>query len=93
MLEDQEYLTKLKAKLKHWVLKYNILEDNRIKWEFIKYKVKKFSIKYSKLKAKLKKKICEIESEIKMLKSNLRNDNLEQYNDKKHELEHLLGEK
>ena len=60
----------------------------------IKYKIKKFSIKYNKNKSRLKnQKINCLESEIKILEIELSNENRHIYNEKKNELEHLLDEK
>ena len=64
--------------------KENILDD-QVRWEYLKYKARKFSIKFSKVQAKkLKKKL---EKNLKSLESNMNNH--EEYNDCKTQLEQI----
>ena len=93
LLKDNIYLNKLKTKLQHWKEKYNS-DDYRIKWEIIKYKIRKYTIKYSKALAKVKRgQIQALEMEINQLEKNLCEHNTKQYTDKVNQLEHILEEK
>ena len=61
----------------------------QLKWEFLKYEIRKFTIRYTKGLAKERKqKILNLESELKKLENSLGDaNNLGQYNSIKNELE------
>ena len=63
---------------------FNILEkenilDDQVRWEYLKYEVRKFSIKFSKAQEKLRLERVLLEKELKNLESNMNNH--EEYND------------
>ena len=50
LLKDETYVNDMKQKLGEWSNVYDYCVDKRIKWELLKYEVRKFTIAYSKLK-------------------------------------------
>ena len=67
--------------------KKNILDD-QVRWEYLKYEVKKFSIKFSNAQAKkLRLERVLLEKKIKNLESNMNNH--EEYNNFKAQLEQI----
>ena len=83
LIRNNDYVNKLKNKLDRWKEKYDYFNDKRMKWEILKYKIKKFTINYSKAEAKIKKeKINNLEQDVEFLETNL-TDNLQEYSDKK----------
>ncbi len=48
LLSEEEYLVNMRTKLQELKVKYSNLEDYNLKWELIKYEIRKFSISYSK---------------------------------------------
>ena len=67
--------------------KKNILDDP-VRWEYLKYEVKKFSIKFSNAQAKkLRLERVLLEKKIKNLESNMNNH--EEYNNCKAQLEQI----
>ena len=61
----------------------------QLRWELLKYEIRKFTIDYTKRKAKEKRKqqVC-LDSELKKLENNLENsDNLRKYGSLKNDLE------
>ena len=85
---NKEFAEKMKE---HISACLNLLEkentlDDQFRWEYLKYKVRKFSIKFSKVQAKkLRLERVLLEKELKNLESNM--NNLEEYNDCKTQLE------
>ena len=65
--------------------KEHILDD-QVRWEYLKYKVRKFSIKFSKVQAKNLKTVL-LEKMSKILESNMNNH--EEHNDCKTQLEQI----
>ena len=62
--------------------------DDQVRWEYLKYKVRKFSIKFSKAQAKkLRLERLLLEKKIKNLESNMNNH--EEYNDCKTQLKQI----
>ena len=45
LMRDNDYV-KLKNKLYRWTEKYEYFNDKNMKWEILKYKIKKFTINY-----------------------------------------------
>ena len=67
--------------------KENFLDD-QVRWEYLKYEVRQFSIKFSKAQAKnLRLERVFIEKKLRNLESNL--NNYEEYNDCKTQLEQM----
>ena len=84
----------MRKKLKLWCEEYNI-EDKRLKWEIIKFEIKKFTIEYSKRRRyeanerqkRLERQLCELER-------NLTTENrVSKYNEVKQELKQIDDEK
>ena len=68
-------------------MKKNIL-DNQVRWKYLKYKVRKLSIKFSKVQAKkLRFERVLLEKKLKNLESNMNNH--EEYSDCKTQLEQI----
>ena len=65
------------------------LEDAQMKWEFLKYEIRKFTIVYSKTAAKIRKQLeIDLEQKLKNLENNLTSEeNRKLYNHYKNELE------
>ena len=65
----------------------NILDD-QVRWEYLKYELRKFSITFSKAQAKkLRLERVLLEKKLKNLESNMNNH--EEYNDGKTQLEQI----
>ena len=48
LLEEQEYISKIKAKITDFNHECEHMEDKNIKWEILKYEIRRLSISYSK---------------------------------------------
>ena len=87
---NKEFVDKMKeciATCLNLLEKYNIL-DNQARWEYLKYKVRKFPIKFSKAQAKkLRLERVLQEKNLKNLESN--KNNHEEYNDSKTQSEKI----
>ena len=85
---NKEFVEKMKE---HISTCLNLLEkenmpDDQVRWEYLKYEVRKFSIKFSKAQAKkLRLERILLEKKLKNLESNMNNH--EEYNDCKTQLE------
>ena len=55
VLEDEEYINELKAKIENYRNKYLYLEDKGLTWDLMKMEVRGFTIAYAKRKAKEKR--------------------------------------
>ena len=92
LLLDEDYTKNLKEKMQEW--KLEPVNNSKLKWEYIKHKIRLFSIDYSKKKTKqakmheknLLKKFSELET-------NLTNENLEEYENIKAELQAIDTER
>ena len=69
-------------------------KNEHFKWEFLKYEIRKFTIGYSKSKAKLKReKVSFLEKKLKDLEQNLNNEETNlQYNSFKDKLNYIYEE-
>lgn len=94
LLEDTHYTKEMKSNLKSWINKYDI-EDKQLKWELIKYEIRKYSIAFSKKKRhETSKRKLELEQQLCHLERNLSNhNNVCKYNDVKQELKKMDDEK
>ena len=55
----------INEKVPEWLAEFNEVTDNRVLWDLIKYRVRQFTIKYTKDKAKKRtQKLVEIETSI-----------------------------
>ena len=55
LLTDEIFVDKMNENLEEWKKKSQEFSDIRVAWDWMKYNVRKFSIKYSKERAKTKK--------------------------------------
>ena len=57
LVEDETFVVNLKEHIKHVKNSFHSKFENNehFKWEFLKYEIRKFTIGYSKAKAKLKR--------------------------------------
>ena len=51
-MEDEEYLNKINQKSREWIEENREIQDPRVLWDFLKYKIRFETIAYSKKKAK-----------------------------------------
>ena len=83
LTKDEEYIKQMKAHIQIVKNQFSSIFNDapHSQWEFLKYEIRKFSISFSKRKAKEKReKIAELESKLKEFEENLNNvENLEQY--------------
>ena len=89
LVQDETFVLKLKEHIKHVKTSFhsNFENNEHFKWEFLKYEIRKFTIGYSKNKAKLKReKVSFLEKKLKDLEQNLNNEETKlQYNSFKDE--------
>ena len=52
LLEEQEYVTTMRDKIKELEQEYKDMIDKNIKWEIVKYEIRRFSIRFSKERRK-----------------------------------------
>ena len=52
LLDDEYYVTKIKQRYNEWIEEGKEIQDPRVLWDFVKYKVRYETIDYSKKKAK-----------------------------------------
>ena len=55
MLEDPDYVTKLRESVEEFKQKYADIDDLGLKWDLIKMEIRGFTIKYSKIEVKKRK--------------------------------------
>ena len=66
LLDDPIFVQSMRVNFPLWLEDINFCQDLRIKWDYIKYKIRQDSIKYSKVKASSRKtKISQIEGKLK----------------------------
>ena len=51
LLEDEEYVNKINQKSQEWIEENREIQDPRVLWDFLKYKIRYETIVYSKKKA------------------------------------------
>ena len=76
LVQDKTFVLKLKEHIKHVKTSFhsNFENNEHFKWEFLKYEIRKFTIVYSKNKAKRKReKVSFLENKLKDLEQNLNN--------------------
>ena len=75
LLNDQAYIDLIEDNFESWVLEGSDINDAGIKWDWLKYKIKQATIKYSKEKAKTRRdKIRELEEKLKNLEKEITNN-------------------
>ena len=89
LIKDQNYINEIKDLIRNFDTKNDCVCTRQLKWEFLKYEIRKFTIHYTKGLAKERKqKILNLESELKKLEISLDDANtLGKYNCIKNELE------
>ena len=89
LIKDQKYINEIKDLIRNFDTKNDCNFSRQLKWEFLKYEIRKFTIHYTKGLAKERKqKILNLESELKKLEISLDDaNNLGKYNSIKNELE------
>ena len=68
-MEDETFVLKLKEHVKHVKISFhsNFENNEHFKWEFLKYEIHRFTIGYSKNKAKFKReKVLFLEKKLKI---------------------------
>ena len=93
LISDENFTEKLKnfiEDLKEDLNSENSFDD-QVKWEYIKFQIRKFTISYSKIRAKNTRRIKnDLEKKFKDLENDLKNDDeLQKYNEIKSELEKI----
>ena len=72
LTEDENYVSAINAKIPEWLQEFNEVTDKRVLWDLIKYRVRQFTIKYSKGKAQKKRQdLVEIETSLKQAEETL----------------------
>ena len=90
LIQDENYLSEMKEHIKFIINSFDTILGNNphTQWEFLKYEIRKFTIQYSKVKAKKRReKTKTLEENLKTLESDLKNEeNILQYNIQREEL-------
>ena len=96
LVSDEKYVTQMKQHINEVKNQFSPAFGNkaRVRWEFLKYEIRKFSIQFSKNKAKLRReKLTLLEVKLKELEQSLRNDEAkERYNAYKGEINEIYDE-
>ena len=72
LTNDNKFVETLKNNICEWIAKFDSQQDPRVKWEFLKYKVFRFSKNYAnKLAQKRKEKRKSLENKVIMLEKHL----------------------
>ena len=97
LLQDNDYITEIQTNYPKWKQENIQYCDNPSKmWEYLKYKIRNYSIKFSKTKAnQLRKNRLILEEEVSILEQTISsesdNDITQKYEEKKSELEKLYN--
>ena len=66
LLNDENYVELITAKYGKWIQEFADVQDKRLLWDLIKYKIRQFTISYSKGKAKERRnKFQDVENRLK----------------------------
>jgi len=91
LLKEEEYVNGITSKLNEWIDEAEPLNDVRLTWEYVKYKVRDFSILYGKLKQhKVKSEEALLEKRLKALDELLDESEGDCVSELTHERETLL---
>ena len=94
LLNDVEYTEYLKLNISFWIDKYSNILDKRVKWELIKYEIRKFTIDYCKKKTRARRnRENELEKKLISLEKTLDYNNMKEYHEVKNELVDIELEK
>ena len=82
LIKDQNYINENKDLICNFDTKNDCAFSQQLKWEFLKYEIRKFTVHYTKSLAKERKqKVSNLESELKNLEISLDDaNNLGKYN-------------
>ena len=73
LMEDEDYVSAINEEIPEWLSECNKVTDKRVLWDLIKYRVRQFTIKCSKDKArKRKQRLVEIETSLEEAEEALR---------------------
>ena len=91
LLSDQNYVTKTKNLIQTFHSNQNFISNAQLKWELLKYEIRKFTINYSKKLAKEhKENKTLLENKLKELEGNLNTeDNIQSYDIYRKELDSI----
>ena len=91
MLSDENYVTKTKKLIQAFLNNQNFIPNAQLKWEHLKYEIRKFTINYyKKLTKERKENKTLLENKLKELEGNLKTeDNIQSYNIYKKELDSI----
>ena len=96
LTKDETYVTKMKEHIKDTkdVIDKGFSDSSQTKWEFLKYEMRKFTISYSKVKAKnSREKRAHLENKLKVLEQNLTSEQFKrEYDVCKQELNTIYDE-
>ena len=94
LLENDIYINELKTKIAKWK-QNNHMEDKQVLWEFFKYKIRKFTIDFSKTNRKIvKTEETRLTTQLIYLERNLNNPHLiAQYEETKRKLKSIEDER
>ncbi|KAL9967827.1 hypothetical protein ACROYT_G026124 [Oculina patagonica] len=71
LAEDGNFVTLINESIPTWLEEFKTIDDKRLLWDLIKYKIRQLSIKYGKEKARKKRKrITDIEASLKICEEN-----------------------
>ena len=90
LTKDQNYKTEIKKLIRNFSNENELLLNRQLKWELLKYEVRKFTIKYTKYVAKEKRQLkTKLENQLKKHEGKLDKDNLNKYDSVKNELDEI----
>ena len=88
LTKDQKYKTEIKKLIRNFSNENEFISNRQLKWELLKYEVRKFTIKYTKHVAKEKRQLrTNLENQLKKLEGRLDEDNLSKCDIVKNELD------
>ena len=81
MLDDQHFVTSLTERINYIIdNELNTIEEVRIRWDILKYRIRHYSMKYSKTAAeRRRKRRLELESKVKELDANVTAESCTQF--------------
>ena len=88
LTKDQNYIIEIKKLIRSFCTTNESLYNRQLKWELIKYEVRKFTINYTEHSEKKRQQQTNLENQLKMFEKSLdEDDNLIKYNAIKNELD------
>lgn len=75
LVDDDYYVSMINEKIPEWLEEFNEVLDKRVLWDLIKYRVRQFTIKYAKEKArKRRQELLQVEASLKQAEEMLATD-------------------